>query len=94
MPAILIECAFCDSPRGMGNYDSGKMAEAIFKGICRAFDVEVFNTDAVGLYHTVVKGDTLWIISRKYKTTVDNIVALNGIKDSNLIVVGERIRIK
>jgi len=93
MPAILIECAFCDSPRDMGNYDSGKMATAIFIGICKAFNVEVSNLETVAVYYTVSKGDTLWIISRKYKTTVDNIVALNKIKDSNLIVVGQKLRI-
>ena len=94
MPAILIECAFCDSPKDMGNYDGGKMAEAIFTGICKAFEVEVSNTDTAVIYHTVAKGDTLWIIARKYKITLDNIVALNGIKDSNFILVGEIIRIK
>ena len=52
------------------------------------------NLNTTAAYHTMVKGDNLWIISRKYKTTVDNIVVLNGIKDSDFIVVGERIRIK
>jgi N-acetylmuramoyl-L-alanine amidase len=38
MPAILIECAFCDSERDMKNYDTEAMAEAIFTGICKALN--------------------------------------------------------
>ena len=94
MPAMLIECSFCDSPKDMENYDTEKMAEAIFKGICKAFEVEVSKSDMTYAYHTVIKGDTLWIISRKYRTTVDNIVLLNGIDNVNFIVAGQKIRIK
>lgn len=39
------------------------------------------------------KGNILWIISRGYKNIVDNIVILNVIKDSNLIIVVDRIRV-
>ena len=62
--------------------------------VCKAFNIEATNSETVAVYYTVSKGDILWIISRKYKTTVDNIVVLNGIKDSNFISVGGRIRIK
>ena len=90
MAAILIECAFCDSPKDMGNYDTDKMANAIFTGVCKAFNVDV----SVAIYHTVVKGDTLWGLSRTYGVTLNNIVALNGIKVASVIVVGQKIRIK
>ena len=39
------ECAFCDSPKDMSNYDSEKMAAAIFTGICKALVVEVSKSD-------------------------------------------------
>jgi len=39
--------------------------------------------------HKVVKGDTLWALSRKYGTTVDAIAKLNNIKNPNLIYVGQ-----
>jgi len=90
MPAILIECAFCDSPRDMGNYDTDKMANAIFTGICKAFNVEI----SAAIYHTVVKGDTLWGLSRAYGVTLNSIVALNGTKVASVISIGEKIRIK
>lgn len=34
--------------------------------------------------HIVVSGDTLWLISRKYNTTVDNIVNLNNLTSTTL----------
>jgi prophage DNA circulation protein len=45
-------------------------------------------------YYTVVKGDTLWAIARKYSTTVAAISALNpSLKNPNLIQVGQVLRI-
>ncbi|EAF5858014.1 1,4-beta-N-acetylmuramoylhydrolase [Listeria monocytogenes] len=43
--------------------------------------------------HTVKKGDSLWAISRQYKTTVDNIKAWNKLT-SNMIHVGQKLTIK
>ena len=45
-------------------------------------------------YYVVNAGNTLWGISRRYNTTVANLVRLNGIKNPNLIYVGEKLRIK
>ena len=46
-----------------------------------------------GKTYTVVKGDTLSEIAQKYGTTVDTLVQLNGIKDPNLIVVGQVLKL-
>ena len=46
-----------------------------------------------GKTYTVVKGDTLSEIAQKYGTTVDTLAQLNGIKDPNLIVVGQVIKL-
>lgn len=43
--------------------------------------------------YTVKKGDTLSAIAKKYNTTVDALVKKNGIKNKNLIYVGQKIRI-
>lgn len=43
--------------------------------------------------YTVVKGDNLTKIAKKYGTTVDTLVALNGIKNKNLITVGQIIKL-
>jgi len=44
-------------------------------------------------YHTVIKGETLWRISKKYGTTVDTIKALNGLKN-NIISTGVKLRVE
>lgn len=42
--------------------------------------------------YKVVSGDTLWIISQKYKTTVDNLVAINGFTSTELWV-GQTLKV-
>jgi LysM repeat protein len=44
-------------------------------------------------YHTVVQGDTLFSLSRRYQTTVENIKKLNNLRD-NTILVGQRLRVR
>ena len=53
------------------------------------------NTPAVpeGTVYTVKSGDTLSGIAQKYNTTVAALVSANGIKDANLIYVGQKIKI-
>ena len=47
------------------------------------------------LVYSVVKGDTLWGISKKYKTTVEKLLQLNPqIKNPNLIRVGQEVRVR
>ncbi|MCA1702249.1 MAG: LysM peptidoglycan-binding domain-containing protein [Actinobacteria bacterium] len=43
--------------------------------------------------HTVRRGETLSGIAARYGVTVGRVVALNGLKDPNLIVAGEILRI-
>jgi len=43
--------------------------------------------------HTVVKGDTLWDLARKYNTTVDRIKQLNGLT-SNLLQIGQKLIVR
>lgn len=45
-------------------------------------------------YYTVVRGDNLTKIAKKYGTTVNNLVKLNGIKNPNLIYAGQKLRVK
>ena len=46
------------------------------------------------VYYTVVKGDTLSKIAKKYGTTVNQIVKWNNIANPNLIYVGQKFRVK
>lgn len=43
--------------------------------------------------YTVVRGDTLTAIAKKYNTTVDNLVKLNNIKNPDYIVVGQKLQV-
>lgn len=43
--------------------------------------------------YIVKKGDTLWNIAKKFRTTVDFIVRTNGIEDENKIGVGQKLYI-
>ncbi|NFT08352.1 LysM peptidoglycan-binding domain-containing protein [Clostridium botulinum] len=97
MPALLIECTFCDSASDMNGYNPESVANAIFKGICNVFDI--YSNNDVGfnenqVYYNVVNGDTLCKIASKFNTTVESLVDLNGIKDKNMIYIRQDIRIK
>ncbi|GAB6909628.1 putative MltD1 [Desulfosarcina cetonica] len=48
-------------------------------------------TAAAAKTHTVVAGDTLYSISRKYDLTVDQIRSLNKLKKENVIHVGQKL---
>ena len=104
MPAIIVECAFVDSARDMNGYDSEKMAEAIFRGVCRFYGIDLSGGSQGGTsssgnqggtssskYHVVQRGDTLWEISMKYGVSVERLVERNGIMDRNRIYVGQKI---
>lgn len=94
MESIIVECAFCDSKMDMTNYNSERMAEAIFKGICKVLNISTSTSDnSIQKYYTVKRGDTLWSISRMYGVTVDSLVKKNGISNRNMIYVGQKIKI-
>ena len=46
------------------------------------------------VYHTVVKGDSLYRIAKKFGTTVDKICQLNGISSTTILKVGRKLRVK
>ena len=50
-------------------------------------------TTAVAEYHSVVKGQTLYSISKKYGISVEQIRAWNGLGNSNTILVGQKLKV-
>lgn len=58
-------------------------------------DTAAASPSAGAAYHRVVKGDTLWAISKTYGITLAELIALNPqIKNPNLIRVGEEVRVR
>jgi len=55
--------------------------------------VETLNPVLQNNFYTVRIGDTLSSIARRFGTTVTNLVNLNGIRNPNLIYVGQIIRV-
>lgn len=45
-------------------------------------------------YHTVVKGDTLYAIARRYSTSVKELCRLNGIAETDILSLGQKVRYK
>lgn len=53
------------------------------------------NKPATGAkYHTVKQGDTLYAIAKKYHTTVDKLCKLNKIKETTILQIGRKLRVK
>ena len=44
-------------------------------------------------HHTVRSGDSLWIISRRYKTPIQTLCLLNNINEQTVLQIGQRIRL-
>ncbi|MBN1155206.1 LysM peptidoglycan-binding domain-containing protein [candidate division KSB1 bacterium] len=45
------------------------------------------------VYYTVKSGDNLETIAARFKSSVDELIRLNDIKDSDMLVVGQRIKV-
>lgn len=54
---------------------------------------EMVKATSAAAYYTVVKGDTLSGIAKKYNTSVSAIAQLNNIANPNKIYVGQKIRV-
>jgi len=50
-------------------------------------------TIETSIYHTVIKGETLWRISKKYGTTVEAIQRMNNL-NTKIISIGQRLRVE
>jgi flagellum-specific peptidoglycan hydrolase FlgJ len=92
------ECGYCTDP----NY-AAKLINIIEKYDLTKYD-RVGNKKPVKVaaaakkeepqVYVVKKGDTLTSIAKRYNTTVQNLVNLNNIKNPDLILVGQKLRVK
>ena len=97
MPAILVEGGFMDSSIDIQKLRDSKVLENAGKAVAQAFaqfaglkKKPVKNT----VKHTVVRGDTLYSLAKRYGVTVAKIQQLNAMGKSTLIKVGQSLIIK
>lgn len=78
-----------------GNWDLGRLrleAQRIYNGETAVSPSKPPTADK-GKYHTVISGETLTAIAKRYGTTVRNIAQLNKISNVNLIQRGQKLRV-
>lgn len=68
------------------------MDKVIIVGDVEEEDINELDFSSMYMY-IVKKGDTLWDIAKKYKTSVSKIVNINNIEDENSISIGQKILI-
>jgi peptidoglycan LD-endopeptidase CwlK len=76
---------FVDCPHLQFNYKG--------YGTDKVLTVAATPTPSTASVHTVVKGDTLWGISRKYNVGIEKIKSLNGLR-SDTIQPGQKLQLK
>jgi len=102
MPSVLVEAAFLTNAEDakLMRTDKGRQAvsEAVVSGIISFFRKYPPPPQARGAVarrvHQVRKGETLWAISRKYNTSVASIRSANDLRDSDVLLVGQKLVIR
>lgn len=84
---ITVEYGFLDNANDANKLKTNykNYAQAVARAILKYIGVESNN-------YTVVSGDTLWSLARKFNTTVDEIKKLNGLT-SNSLSIGQVLKI-
>ena len=90
---VLIEYAFIDNKNDADKIKNNceRYAEAVVKAVSEYKNIPYTSPNTKDTY-TVVRGDTLWNISKKLGITVDEIKKLNNL-DSNLLYVGQVLKL-
>ena len=95
MPALLSENGFIDTVADANKLKSASFIEALARGhvngIAKSFNLPKKNS---AIYHTVVSGDTVYALSRRYGSTVQEIRSWNGLDANYTIYVGQVLRVK
>ena len=94
VPAALVEILFISTPAEEAMLNDTKfqndMAEAIANGIVRFLGAKRAHPPPLRKPHTVVAGDTLWGIARRYGVTIPQLNAWNGLK-TNTLTIGQTL---
>ncbi len=79
-------------PDGIVGTDTWRALYNVYLGIGDNVPMPEPGPDTSYIEYVVQPGDTLWLISQRYKTTVDAIKSLNGLT-SNLLNIGQVLKI-
>ena len=94
--ALLIEYGFIDNPRDRIKLQNNltNYAEGVVKAVSEYIGVpySLPNTSEIGDVYTVQRGDTLYSIARKFNTTVNGLISLNNLTNTNLSI-GQLIKL-
>ena len=94
--ALLIEYGFIDNPRDRIKLQNNltNYAEGVVKAVSEYIGVpySLPNTSEIGDVYTVQRGDTLYSIARKFNTTVNELISLNNLTNTNLSI-GQLIKL-
>ncbi len=86
-PAVLIEVCFVDSKADTDLYKKN------FDKICRAIAEGIVGKKLKAKTYKVVKGDTLWGISKTTGVSIANLKAYNGLK-SDVLSIGQVLKLE
>ena len=104
---VYVECDFHDNPEVaqwiVNNHQT--LGEAIAKGVCEYYGVAYHQETPQSIAapqptedhynaYTVMAGDTLSGIAAKFGTTYQELAAINGIENPNIIHIGQILKVK
>lgn len=95
MPAVLTENGFIDNANDAAKIKTSSFIESIARGHVNGI-VKSFNLPkkATAVYHTVVQGDTVYSLSQRYSSTIQQIKDWNGLDANYTIYIGQKLRVK
>ena len=94
--ALLIEYGFIDNPKDQVKLQNNltNYAEGVVKAVSEYIGVPYTlpNASEIGDVYIVLKGDTLYSIARKFNTTVNELINLNNLTNTNLSI-GQELKL-
>ncbi len=95
MPAVLVELGFLSNAGDRKRLLSASHRVALAAALVRSIE-EYFEHFPPGRasIHVVARGENLWRIARAYGVSVQTLKDLNDLRDSDRILVGQRLRVQ
>ena len=91
---VIVEYGFIDNPIDLAKIQNNykKYVDAVVNAVITTANGETVEPKMEKNYYIVKSGDSLWGISKKYNTTVDELKRLNNLT-SNILNIGQTLKI-